>query len=95
MRERQEIWLKKVSIIQSWSIAALDVPIKTNNQDIGETDNFITLRKVIMSLTSTKHKEKKLFRAVDQNTRVNRVFFLINNNVEDEAREVVNVLPLI
>ena len=28
MRDRQKIWLDKVNIIQSYSIAALDIPIK-------------------------------------------------------------------
>ena len=82
--------------IPTYNIASLDRDTKVI-QEIEEEGrgNNITLREAIMSSKSLKYKNINLFRSVDQNTEIGRVVFVVNKKIENEARSVIMVLPLI
>ena len=95
MRERQQKWLEKMNIIPTYTIAGIDLETKVTTQERPEEKTSMTLRQAVMGLKSIKQTDRNLFRAVDQNSREGRVYFLVNEKMESEARSIVMVLPLI
>ena len=84
-----------MKIIPTYTIAGIDVPVRvTTTESLGEK-RYMTLRQTVMGIKSTEHQEMSLFRAVDQNAREGRVYFLTNEKVETETRAVITVLSLI
>ena len=82
-------------IIPTYTIARIYIPVKITIAEKLEEKTYITLRQAVMGIKSTEHPGMNLFRAVDQNTREGRVYFLTNVKVETDNRAVATVLPLI
>ena len=87
MRERQRIFLSKMSIVPSYHIAALDI-------GLGICHN-ISLRQAIMAMKSFEFPEMNLFRSVDQNVYEGRVYFVVHKKLLSEANEVVPIIAKI
>ena len=84
-----------MTIIPTYTIAGIDLETKVTTWENPEEKTSMTLRQAVMGLKSIEQPDRNLFRAVDQNSREGRVYFLVNEKMELEATSIVTVLPLI